>query len=261
MQLLSNNIGILSIKHILSMALMNFKYFRIDTNKVRERIHELKSLSLTIQQTKCSACNHNLELPTVHFLCDHSYHKHCFQSYSDSDTECPACFNENKKILDIVKSQQSTRDQHDTFHSQLEKAEDGFSIVAEYFGRGVFRKNFESSEKLTEKLVPKRMNASPNPVQSHTLNPNIPVKRSATPTNPLPKVPASAPKVPTPVPSPKPSQTLKVNPVNPRPITPPSNPFGTPSPQNPFGSPKESEPSNPFGDDADEYDESLNPFA
>jgi hypothetical protein len=29
--------------------------------------------------------------------------------------------------------------QHDAFHGQLEKAEDGFSVVADYFGRGLFR--------------------------------------------------------------------------------------------------------------------------
>ena len=31
-----------------------------------------------------------------------------------------------------------SRNQHDQFHAQLEKAENGFSIVAEYFGRGLF---------------------------------------------------------------------------------------------------------------------------
>jgi hypothetical protein len=36
--------------------------------------------------------------------------------------------------------QEQSRDLHDTFHSQLERAEDGFSLVADYFGRGVFNK-------------------------------------------------------------------------------------------------------------------------
>ena len=118
---------------------ISVEQYRVETNKVRERIHELKASALTLQQSKCAACNHNLELPTVHFLCEHSYHKHCFQSYSDNESECPACLNENKKIIDIVKSQQQSREQHDTFHSQLEKSDDGFAVVAEYFGRGMFR--------------------------------------------------------------------------------------------------------------------------
>lgn len=36
--------------------------------------------------------------------------------------------------------QEQNRDLHDTFHDQLDKAEDGFSLVADYFGRGVFNK-------------------------------------------------------------------------------------------------------------------------
>ena len=39
----------------------------------------------------------------MHFLCDHSYHSHCFSSFADNDSECPACLNDNKKILDIGK--------------------------------------------------------------------------------------------------------------------------------------------------------------
>ena len=64
--------------------------------------------TLLFQETKCVACNHPLELPTVHFLCRHSFHEHCFhfQSFSDKEDECPACLPDNKKILDIVNSQQ-----------------------------------------------------------------------------------------------------------------------------------------------------------
>ncbi len=92
------------------------------------------------QGTKCSACQHPLELPSVHFLCRHSYHEHCFQSYSETEAECPACRGENKKILDIVRSQQKNQGRHDEFQFQLEKAENSFEVVAEYFGRGMFRR-------------------------------------------------------------------------------------------------------------------------
>lgn len=36
--------------------------------------------------------------------------------------------------------QEQNRDLHETFHDQLDKAEDGFSLIADYFGRGVFNK-------------------------------------------------------------------------------------------------------------------------
>ncbi|KJH41190.1 hypothetical protein DICVIV_12838 [Dictyocaulus viviparus] len=41
--------------------------------------------------TKCSACDTTLHLPAVHFLCRHSYHVHCFESYSENPDVCPAC--------------------------------------------------------------------------------------------------------------------------------------------------------------------------
>lgn len=38
----------------------------------------------------------------------------------------------------MIKSQEQNHELHEAFHSQLEKSDDGFSIVADYFGRGVF---------------------------------------------------------------------------------------------------------------------------
>lgn len=46
----------------------------------------------------------------------------------------------NKKLLDIIRAQEQSRDLHETFHSLLDRAEDPFSLVADYFGRGVFKK-------------------------------------------------------------------------------------------------------------------------
>ena len=64
----------------------------------------------------------------------------CFQSFSENENECPACLPDNKKWLDIIKAQEQSRDLHETFHSLLDRAEDPFSLVADYFGRGVFKK-------------------------------------------------------------------------------------------------------------------------
>lgn len=64
----------------------------------------------------------------------------CFQSFSENENECPACLPNNKKLLDIIKAQEQSRDLHETFHSLLDRADDPFSLVADYFGRGVFKK-------------------------------------------------------------------------------------------------------------------------
>ncbi|RUS74031.1 hypothetical protein EGW08_018205 [Elysia chlorotica] len=117
------------------------KQYKEDTEKKRIKIEDLKTSAKVFQASKCNICSHALELPSVHFLCEpHSFHQHCFESYSENDMECPVCAPENRKIMDIIRAQEQTRDFHEFFHNQLERAPDGFSVVADYFGRGVFNK-------------------------------------------------------------------------------------------------------------------------
>ncbi|XP_031570001.1 vacuolar protein sorting-associated protein 11 homolog [Actinia tenebrosa] len=111
-----------------------------ETEKMRTQIQELKKSAQVFQGAKCSMCSRPLDLPAVHFLCQHSFHQLCFESYADNDNECPICAPENKKVLDIIRTQEQTKDLHEQFHNQLERAPNGFSVVADYFGRGVFNK-------------------------------------------------------------------------------------------------------------------------
>ena len=260
-----------------------------DTSKVRVRIAELANESAVLQQTKCSACHHNLEQPTIHFMCGHSYHQHCFQSYSDSESECPACNEDNKKIMDIVKSQQQSREQHDAFHSQLEKSDDGFSVVAEYFGRGVFRKNTSSELSSLNKAIEKvGLHPTGMKPEKH-LTDQVKSSTAAAVAATLPK-PASAVSLSTRASSsparqrpssqsPRPPRALRQEdgrknqrqqqqpkssfvPVAPqrKPSPVAKNPFEEDAAlKNPFDeSPANEASTNPF--DEDDYDESLNPF-
>uniref|UniRef100_A0A803YDJ9 VPS11 core subunit of CORVET and HOPS complexes n=1 Tax=Meleagris gallopavo TaxID=9103 RepID=A0A803YDJ9_MELGA len=114
--------------------------YRDETTRIRQEIEELKASPKIFQKTKCSICTSALELPSVHFLCGHSFHQHCFESYSESDSECPTCMPENRKVMDMIRAQEQKRDLHDQFQHQLKCSNDGFSVVADYFGRGVFNK-------------------------------------------------------------------------------------------------------------------------
>ncbi|XP_078786422.1 vacuolar protein sorting-associated protein 11 homolog isoform X1 [Oryzias latipes] len=114
--------------------------YREETSVLRSEIKELKTSAKIFQKTKCNMCNSPLELPSVHFLCSHSFHQHCFESYAESEAECPTCTPENRKVMDMLRSQDQKRDLHDHFNRQLRISNDGFSVVADYFGRGVFNK-------------------------------------------------------------------------------------------------------------------------
>ncbi|XP_030077168.1 vacuolar protein sorting-associated protein 11 homolog [Microcaecilia unicolor] len=114
--------------------------YREETSRIRKEIQELKTSPKIFQKTKCSMCSSGLELPSVHFLCGHSFHQHCFESYAESDAECPTCMPENRKVMDMIRAQEQKRDLHDQFQHQLKCSSDGFAVVADYFGRGVFNK-------------------------------------------------------------------------------------------------------------------------
>ncbi|XP_048036590.1 vacuolar protein sorting-associated protein 11 homolog [Megalobrama amblycephala] len=114
--------------------------YREETTHLRAEIQELKTCAKIFQKTKCSMCNSPLELPSVHFLCGHSFHQHCLESFAESEAECPTCTPENRKVMDMLRAQDQKRDLHDHFHRQLKCSNDGFSVIADYFGRGVFNK-------------------------------------------------------------------------------------------------------------------------
>lgn len=99
--------------------------------------------------TRCSRCGGQLDLPSVHFMCNHSYHQrfvqslessfvfnaHCFCScLMDNDTECPNCAREYSVIREIRRNNERLADQHELFLSEVK--ENGFKAVAEGFGRG-----------------------------------------------------------------------------------------------------------------------------
>ncbi|KAM5132463.1 vacuolar protein sorting-associated protein 11 homolog [Mantella aurantiaca] len=125
--------------------------YREETARIRRDIHELRNGPKIFQKTKCSICSSALELPSVHFLCGHSFHQHCFESYAETDSDCPTCLPENRQVLDMIRVQEEKKDLYDHFQHQLKSSNDGFSVVAEYFGRGVFNKLTLLTDVPTEK--------------------------------------------------------------------------------------------------------------
>jgi vacuolar protein sorting-associated protein 11 len=81
-------------------------------------------------------------LPTVHFLCKHSFHQRCLNVSEDDDidngdVECPICAPNNATVKAIRKAQVESAERHDLFKDALGRSRDGFGVVSEWFGRGV----------------------------------------------------------------------------------------------------------------------------
>ncbi|KAF9978820.1 hypothetical protein BGZ73_000089 [Actinomortierella ambigua] len=106
--------------------------YRAESEAKRRETEELKTSARVFQVTKCSACGATLDLPSVHFLCRHSYHQRCLPD--GADRECPRCMVEQRTVADIRRTQEANAERHDLFQSELEDADDGFAVVAKYFG-------------------------------------------------------------------------------------------------------------------------------
>lgn len=99
------------------------------------------------QVTRCSSCGLPLDLPTVHFMCKHSFHQRylpqkrwwvngrCLPDIDDP--ECPQCAKENATIRDLRRQQDEWAERQDLFRAHLRDSDDKFGVVANWFGKGV----------------------------------------------------------------------------------------------------------------------------
>ncbi|KAK9741925.1 hypothetical protein RND81_03G138000 [Saponaria officinalis] len=111
--------------------------YQEDTSVMRKEIEDLRTNARIFQLSKCTACTFTLDLPAVHFMCMHSYHLRCL---GDNEKECPECASEYRSVMDMKRSlEQNSRDQ-DQFFQKVKSSKDGFSVIADYFGKGIISK-------------------------------------------------------------------------------------------------------------------------
>ncbi|PUU79070.1 hypothetical protein B9Z19DRAFT_1082628 [Tuber borchii] len=110
--------------------------YKTETEKKKAEIEDLGSKPSVFQSQRCLACSLQLELPTVHFLCKHSFHQRCLNNVDDNP-ECPTCSASNQTIRTLRKAQDEYADRHEYFNSQLQESRDKLGTVSEFFGKGV----------------------------------------------------------------------------------------------------------------------------
>ncbi|KAL0580217.1 Vacuolar protein sorting-associated protein 11 [Marasmius crinis-equi] len=109
--------------------------YRLESAEKLKLVEELSDSEhpKTFTVTRCSTCGAQLDLPSIHFMCNHSYHQRCL---TGQETECPKCAREHGVIRDIRRNNELLAGQHDIFVSEVQ--EGGFKAVATAFSRGVF---------------------------------------------------------------------------------------------------------------------------
>lgn len=111
--------------------------YRTETETKRQELDELSKKPAVFQTRRCAACGRSLDLPTVHFLCKHSFHQSCLNEAEGRDAECPKCAPTNNNIRAFRKAQEDSADRHDMFQNALASSRDKFGTISEFFGRGV----------------------------------------------------------------------------------------------------------------------------
>lgn len=84
-------------------------------SETQAKLTDIKSLEdedqpRIFQQTRCNACNEQMDLPSVHFMCRHSFHARCL---GDGENECPVCAKSHSVILEIRRNNLAFGQRHD----------------------------------------------------------------------------------------------------------------------------------------------------
>lgn len=106
--------------------------YRQEANKKKTEIHKLESSPKTIQPNKCDSCSNKLDSETVHFMCSHSYHKHCLAEVD----KCPKCTPARETVRNIREGQRIIGERNDLFNATLEDTDNRFKVVTDFFGKG-----------------------------------------------------------------------------------------------------------------------------
>lgn len=108
--------------------------------ELKNQIDHLKTEPIIFQANRCEYCHDELNFPSIHCLCNHSFHADCFENHSVDDA-CPTCAVENSNFMNLIKqNEESKKNLHDAFHKSLERNVDKFEVIADYLGKGLFNK-------------------------------------------------------------------------------------------------------------------------
>ncbi|KDN39622.1 hypothetical protein K437DRAFT_258993 [Tilletiaria anomala UBC 951] len=128
--------AIVSEREEIDSDLRLIESYRAETAKKQAEVAALtnEDQPRVFQVTTCAACGGPLDLPSVHFMCKHSYHQRCI---IENEAECPSCARAHATVREIRRVNQMAADRHDLFLREVEEADDGFAATARMFSKGL----------------------------------------------------------------------------------------------------------------------------
>nr|POE71978.1 vacuolar protein sorting-associated protein 11 like [Quercus suber] len=109
--------------------------YRHDTAQKLQEVSELDTKPTSFSATRCSTCAMALDLPTVHFLCKHSFHQRCLNIADGQEVEeieCPICAPQNQTVRRIQQLQEERAGQHELFLNDLNSSQDRFGTIGDW---------------------------------------------------------------------------------------------------------------------------------
>ncbi|KAJ1612213.1 hypothetical protein OJ252_1302 [Cryptosporidium canis] len=73
--------------------------------RMKKEIKDLKLLPKLLNTSRCNQCHLPLELPVVHFLCDHSFHRYCLLQQD----QCPVCSTDQQTKIKLLKQRENQK--------------------------------------------------------------------------------------------------------------------------------------------------------
>lgn len=114
-------------------------------------ITTLRDSVFAFHQTRCVGCGLPLELPALHFLCGHSYHKNCVATQEKGCPKCGCAVTKAKPLSDeeFLKKVRLGRGGE----AKMVGCENGFAVVADCFAQHAFEEPEETEEEPIETEV------------------------------------------------------------------------------------------------------------
>jgi len=122
-----------------------------NNNKIEQynnQINDLITKSKTYSMQKCAKCQSNINLPYYYFTCGHAFHVQCLgESDVDDDIFCYICADKINSIDRRILDSRNISNDHNAYFTENKKNK-SFSLIAKYFGKGIFLNEEEKKDEV-----------------------------------------------------------------------------------------------------------------
>jgi vacuolar protein sorting-associated protein 11 len=121
------------------------KRLQAEVEEAENAVKRLTIEPVVFQASRDAQTGAPLELPSVHFLCGHSFNLRTLGDGVESGSaQCPLCAPETRRLEELQRSHRAAAADKDSFFKQLRAAPDGFALITEYFGKGMLNNSSSS---------------------------------------------------------------------------------------------------------------------